>query len=55
MEAVAGLVPCDESGTMTSIPLGVAAGQVVGADHQDAGELAVRAGGRLERGGGSCR
>ena len=30
-------------------PLGVAACRVVGADHQDAGQLAVRAGGGLER------
>ena len=33
------------------VAFGVAAGAVVGADHQDAGQLAVRAGRRLERDG----
>ena len=47
--AVAGLVPCDESGTSTSVALVVAARAVVGADHQDPGQLAVGAGRRLER------
>ncbi len=36
IEAVAGLVPWDESGTMTSVSLLVAAGAVVGTDEQDA-------------------
>ena len=47
--AVAGFVPCAESGTSTSGALVVAARAVVGADHQDAGQLAVGAGRRLER------
>ena len=55
MDAVAGFVPCDESGTMTSSPLDVAARLVVGADEQDAGQLAVRAGRRLERDRRACR
>ena len=51
MEAVAGLVPCDESGTMTSSRACVAAAGVPGADDEDAGQLAVRAGRRLQRDG----
>ena len=47
--AVAGLVPCDESGTRTSVRSWSPRDAVVGADHQDAGQLAVGAGGRLER------
>ena len=47
--AVAGFVPWAESGTSTSVRSSVAARAVVGADHQDPGQLAVGAGGRLER------
>jgi hypothetical protein len=46
IEAVAGLVPWEESG-----PCQIATGAVVGPDHQDTGQLALRSGGRLERDG----
>ena len=51
IEAVAGFVPCERVGDEDLVALGVAARPVVGADHQDAGQLALRAGRRLERDG----
>ena len=53
--AVAGLVPWRGVGDEDLRPLRVAAGAVVGADHQDPGQLAVRAGRRLERDRVACR
>ena len=47
--AVAGLVPCAASGTMISVRSRIAAVTVIGHDHRDAGELALRAGHRRER------
>ena len=51
IEAVAGFVPCAESGTRTSVRSDVAAAAVVGPDHEDAGQLALGAGRGLERHG----
>ena len=48
IEAVAGLVPWLESGTSTSSRSDVPARPVVGPDHQDPGQLALRAGRGLE-------
>ena len=48
IDAVAGFVPWLESGTSTSSRSRLAAGAVVGPDHQDAGQLALGAGRRLE-------
>ena len=48
MAAVAGLVPCAESGIST-LRRGLPLRFVPGADQQDAGELAMRAGRRLQR------
>ena len=50
----AGLVPWAESGISILVRLRVAAVAVVGADDQDAGELAVRAGGRLQADAGEA-
>jgi hypothetical protein len=48
MAAVAGLVPCAESG-MRIFLRGLPCDSCHARDQQDAGELAVRAGGRLQR------
>ena len=53
--AVAGFVPCEESGHEDLVALVVAAGPVIGADHQDPAQLALSAGGRLERHGRASR
>ena len=53
--AVAGFVPCDGVRDEHLVALGVAARAVVGADHQDPGQLAVGAGRGLERDGVACR
>ena len=48
IDAVAGFVPCERVRDEDLVALGVAARAVVGADHQDAGQLALGAGRRLE-------
>ena len=50
MTAVAGLVPCAESGIRTFLR-GLPFGCEVGADQQQSGEFALRAGGGLQRDG----
>ncbi len=50
MAAVAGLVPCAESG-MSTFLRAIAAGFEAGAHHQDAGQLALGSGGGLQRDG----
>jgi hypothetical protein len=42
--AVAGLVPCAACGTMISVRASIVARAMVGTNHRDAGELALRAG-----------
>ena len=53
--AVAGLVPCAASGTMISVRARSPRALVIGADHRDAGELALRAGHRRQRDAAPCR
>ena len=51
MTALAGLVPCADAGISTTSRCRLAAIAVVRADHHQAGELALRAGVRLQRHG----
>ena len=52
MTALAGFVPCADAGISTTSRSRIAAIAVVGANHHQAGELALRAGVRLQRDGG---
>ena len=54
MTALAGLVPCADAGMSTTSRCRVAAIAMVGADHHQPGELALRAGVRLQRHGGEA-
>ena len=52
--ALAGLVPCADAGMSTTSRCAVAADAVIGANDEQPGELALRAGVRLQRDGGEA-